>query len=496
MLSGTSMSADRRASFLEGALFVLGAIAVSGFILVPKSGLLVLIGCLTLWFVVVAGEALRGRFDGILLWWAAAFPLGYYFLSFPREHPIVALDRVVILIVFSGLFLVKPSTLTATPRALRRAGFVWLAFIAVAGVSLEKSPDLVTSARVLLDGFLLPVLLGWCIIARFDVRRRLPTIHTAVVISSIICAAVAAAEMVTGQDLLPNGNSEMFHAGSIPRPNGPFASNDSLALIGGISIFVLLFLRASLGPRLSVGRRVLHSIGLTAAIGMALMPLFRSVMITLLLALIIDTFWEPKTPRRAWRVVLLLASVGLIFISSVFAPDMFEDRSRGENVYGRVAQYEQNVQVFLDHPVLGVGFSNYHNFVVGEPRYLESYKGVSSLDSPHSNLAAVLSETGIVGFVPYVMAHVLLLVAACQLRRWSGSGHRVWKYCLYMFLTYWISGLSLAAGYEAPLNLWYVFAMTVSYKYALTDPELLQPAAVQMPYEACSRPTSSTVFAR
>jgi O-antigen ligase len=496
MFSGTPPLADQHASFLKVALFLVGAIAVSSFILLPKTGLLVLIGGLALWFLIVAGEVFRGKFEGVLLWWVAAFPLGYYFMSFPREHAIVTLDRVAILIMFVGLSVVKPSTLTATPRALRRAALVWLAFIAIAGVTIKNSPDFVTSTRVLLDGFLLPVLLGWCIIARFDVRRCLPSIHTAVVISSIICAAVAAGEIATGQDLLPNGNSEIFHAGSIPRPNGPFAADDCLALVGGISIFVLLFLRASLGPRVSVGRRLLHAIGLIAAIGMAVMPLFRSVIITLLLALIIDTFWEPRTPRRSWRVVLLLASVGLIFIASVFAPDMFEDRSRGENVYGRVAQYEQSLQVFLDHPVLGVGFSNYHNFVVGELRYLESYKGISSLDSPHSNLAAVLSETGILGFVPYVVAHLLLLAAVFQLRRWSSSGHRVWKYCLYIFLTYWISGLSLAAGYEAPLNLWYVFAMIVCYKYALTDPELIQPAAVRVPDQACGRPTPSTEFAR
>ncbi len=452
------------------------------------AGLAVIGGCVALWFLVLVGEALRGRIDGILLWWAAALPLGPYFLSFPREQSIVTLDRVAILFAFAGLYFGKHSTIVEVPRTLRQAGLAWLAFIAVAGVTLGKSSTVLNTAHELFDGFLLPFLLGWCVIARFDVRRRLPTIHTAVCISSIICAAVAAAEIVTVQDLLPNGSSVMFYAGGIPRPNGPFSSNDVLALMGAVSFFFLLFLRAALGPHLSATRRIFHSIGLAAALGMALMPMFRSVMITLLLVLIIDTFWEQDTTRRAWRAVLMLASVGLIFIAPLFAPRVFEDRSSSENALGRIAEFEQSLRVFLDHPLLGVGFQNFNNYVTGEPRYVASYAGVSSLDTPHNTLAEILTETGIVGFVPYVMAHVLLLMAMWQLRQLSRSGYLVWKYYVYLFLSYWITGLTESSGYGY-LNLWYMFAVAVFCKYALTEPELIQSAEVQVPGDVFGAPT-------
>src|SRR5947209_6483479 len=264
MLSGISLPAEQRTRLLEAVLVLVGATAVAGFILVPKAGLLAVIGCTALGFVGSVGNVFRGRFDGILLWWAGAFPFGYTVLSFPREHSIVTLDRVVILVAFMGLFLVKPSTFIAVPKTLCRAGLAGLAFIVVAGVTLGKSANGLNAARFLFDGFLLPILLGWCVIARFDVHRRLPTLHTAVCISSIICAAIAAAEVVTGQDLLPTESSAMSFAGSIPRPNGPFEDNDHLAVIGAITFFFLLFLRAALGPKLSAGRRMLHSIGLVA----------------------------------------------------------------------------------------------------------------------------------------------------------------------------------------------------------------------------------------
>jgi O-antigen ligase len=489
MLSGMSIPLDQRTGLFEAFLVVAGAIAVAGLILAPAAGLVVVIGFVALWFLVLLGEAFCGRIDGILLWWAAVFPLGYYFGSFPRERSIVTLDRVVVLVAFMGLFLVKAGMLTAVPRALRQAGLATLAFAVVVGVSLRESWNILNSVQNLLEGFVLPPLLGWSVIARFDVRRRLPTIHTAVCISSFICAAVAAAEMVTGEDLLPNQGSATFYAGGgIPRPNGPFASNETLALIGAVSFFFLLFLRAALGPSLSAGRRMLHAIGLAAALGMALMPMFRSVVLTLLIVLIIDTFWEQKTTSRAWRVGLVLASVGLILIAPLFVPEsVVEDRSNSGNVYGRVAQFEQSIRVFLEHPMLGVGFYNFGRVVAGEPRYVASYRGVSSVDSPHNNLTQVLAETGIFGFVPYVLAHILLLRANWRMRQLSSSGALVWKYYVYMFLTYWITGLTESSGYS-PLNLVYIFAATVSYKYAMTDPNLMQPAEVQLPALALSAP--------
>jgi len=489
MLGEILTPAEQRTRLLEAALVLVGAVSVAGFILVPNAGLLALIGCATLWFLALVSDALRGRLEGMLLWWAALFPLGYYFVSFPREHSIVTLDRVVVLVASMGLYFAKPSMLTPVPTALRQAGLAWLAFAVVAGVSLGKSPNVLNGAQNLLEGHVLPPLLGWCVIARFDVRRRLPTIHTAVCISSIICAAVAAAEMVTGVDLLPAQGSGMDYAGGgIPRPNGPFTSNDALALIGAVSFFFLLFLRANLGPKLSAGRRTLHSIGLAAAIGMALMPMFRSVALTLLIVLIIDTFWEKRAARRAWRVALILGSVGLIFIAPLFVPEsMVEDRSRAENVYGRIAQFEQSLRVFAEHPVLGVGFYNFQKVVAGEPRYAASYEGVHSVDTPHNNLTQVLAETGILGFVPYMMAHILLLRAMWQLRQLSCSGHLAWKYYVYLFLTYWITGLTESSGYS-PLNLVYVFATAISYKYVMTDVDLTQSMEAQVPDEVFSEP--------
>src|SRR5262249_17047844 len=151
------------------------------------------------------------------------------------------------------------------------------------------------------------------------------------------------------------------------------------------------------------------------------------------------------------------------------------DRSSTENIFGRVAQFQQSLRVFSEHPVLGVGFYNFHSYVLGEPRYVATYEGVSSLDWPHDNLAQVLTETGLLGFVPYVLVQVFLLMAIWQLRRFNSSGYLAWKYLLYLFLTYWITGLTESSGYS-PLNLWYAFAIAVICRYVLTEHSAEEPS--------------------
>jgi hypothetical protein len=63
----------------------------------------------------------------------------------------------------------------------------------------------------------------------------------------------------------------------------------------------------------------------------------------------------------------------------------------------------------------------------------------------------------------------------------------VWKYFVYMFLTYWITGLTEGSGY-GPLNLWFVFAVAVFCKFVLTEPDLMQSAEGQVSEEAFNVP--------
>src|SRR5881409_583298 len=127
MIDGISITAQQRTRLLEHLLVLMGAVATASFILVPEVGVLAVIGCACLWFIAVVCEMFHGKADGLVLCWVAFFPLGYYYVLFPRDHPIVTGTRLVVLVAFTGLFFAKPMTLMAIPRPLRRAALICLA---------------------------------------------------------------------------------------------------------------------------------------------------------------------------------------------------------------------------------------------------------------------------------------------------------------------------------------------------------------------------------
>src|SRR5262249_28741708 len=120
-----------------------------------------------------------------------------------------------------------------------------------------------------------------------------------------------------------------------------------------------------------------------------------------------------------------------------------------------------------EHPVNGVGLSNYNKVASELP--LTQFRGANSVGWPHNNLAAVLAEIGIIGFVPYVLAQMFLFQAFWKLRK---SQHPelilASTFFLYIFLAYWVNGSLLTSGFDFDLNFWYMFVIAVLYKFALT----------------------------
>src|SRR5215467_1493335 len=81
----------------QGFAFAILAVIFAACAFAPT---LLLFGGAALVAMLVAGyfvfQALDGNADTLTLVWVGIFPLGYYFLSIPREKPIVTLDRVAV----------------------------------------------------------------------------------------------------------------------------------------------------------------------------------------------------------------------------------------------------------------------------------------------------------------------------------------------------------------------------------------------------------------
>ena len=461
-------------------LFVCCGVACTLAVVKPILGLGIIAGVVGFCVVLYLFAAtLSGKIESAILTWVLIFPLGYYFLSFPVEKSIITLDRMLPIAVLVAVGFSSRRRLELLPRALRPCAIAWISFLVVAAASLMYASDIRAPGRLFVDGFCLPAILGWLVIGYFRVEENAATLHILTSLMALYVACIGAAEMVLKEDLLPLPGGAIFFAGNLPRPNGPFWSNDSFALIGLTTFFLLLFLRNLLGVTCSFWQRVVHYVGLTASLAMALMPMFRSVVISLMVILLVATLSERRPSRRLAGFALLLTSVLAVSLVSVLAPETYEDRSKPENVYVRFAQQMQTWHVFSSHPIRGVGLGGFKDAVNGDTRYLAFYDNLRSVDTPHNTLGGILAETGILGFIPYVAAQVSLFLVFWRLRkRPDRNAQLAWTYFLYIFLGYWINGMTEQIGYEGDVNLWYIFSIAVLYKYSMAEkgvsPELVE----------------------
>lgn len=426
--------------------------------------------------IAVAWSVLYERATMVLLGWVLLFPLGYYFLSFPREHTLLNLDRLVITLLLVAASFADGAGATSIPPGLRKSAWLWIVFVFFAASTLPRVKDALSGIHIIVESFLFPAILAWFVLRYFDVRKNLRALHVCACIMAIYVGAIGFAEVITQQDLLALPDSAVIMAGDAHgdvtqlwlRPNGPFSSTNSFALIGLVNFFFLSFLKRAMTDPMSSWRRLLHRLGMLFALMTAFLPLFRSVMTSLVVIILIDAFYH-RGRRRYIRLAAISGIALLGLVMQLALPEILQDRTDPENVYGRIAEQAQTLKMFADNPVNGVGINNFYEAAQQE-KYVTYYNGVQSVDFPHNNLGAVLAETGLTGFTAYVVSQVLLVLAFRSLRRRGGpSASLVWKTFLFIFLAYWINGLSLTSGYYSDLNLWYMFALGIVYKYGCTD---------------------------
>jgi len=110
--------------------------------------------------------------------------------------------------------------------------------------------------------------------------------------------------------------------------------------------------------------------------------------------------WRKKN-RWMQGALLVLLVAGMMFASRFWSRG--EDFSQLDNdvsLQQRVATYEAASSMFLDHPLLGVGFAC---SVVAWPLYAPEGMNSKGALVTHNTFLQVLSETGVLGFVPFVL---------------------------------------------------------------------------------------------
>ena len=386
-------------------------------LLVPKlyvaAALAAIIVSLALIFLVAT--TMHARVNGVLLTWLLISPLAYYFLSFPLEKPIFTFDRFVIVMLTGAIIFVDSANAFPVPHEMKRAALAWALFIVLAFTSLASVwNDLgLAGSRLIVEAFIFPGLMALFVVRVFPAERYIHLMHTLIGLVTIYCAAIGTTEVLTNTDLLPIPLGIFYTAedtGAFARVNGPFSTNSCLAMVGVIAMFLLFFLGSLISAPISRRRKCFHWVAISAALTMALLPQFRTLVIALLIVLLLELHRSRRVSARVMSVsAVILFALVLMSLPSL-APRFFESRiADPSNLYGRIAQQQQTWELFQDHPWNGIGFANFMQAI--QTVSSASFRDVESLNTAHNSLGSILAETGIAGCLPFIAANVLWFLA-------------------------------------------------------------------------------------
>lgn len=383
--------------------------------------------------------------------WLAASPWLAFLLRYPELKSVATFDRFVVPILVVFLLLHARRRDGRVP-ALHLGDFGLLLFSVVAlGSVALLSNEKGYALRTAVDAFLLPSVLCHAVRVGFDVDAGRRALVMAAIGLGLTLAIPGAVEFATGTDVMAFAGASIVRTG-IVRPNGPFITDNSYALVGAVVALFLLWAPGAFEVRLRGVAAELRMVAIAGATLAAALPLFRTVLATLVVAAAVPAIVALRVQTLARRtVVAILLILGMLpLILAVSGTAVFEDRILDPSSgFSRAATYLAAADLISDHPLAGVGLTNYHDAFVakfGSAWYVEvETVGDEGAESyPHNNVLGIQAELGIAGlFAAFVAA---IGFAALAWRRRDAES-------LALMVMVALPGLTLVTCSSADLNL-------------------------------------------
>ena len=423
--------------------------------------------------------------EGLLILWFVASPVASFYLRFPVDKSLVTFNRGVIalavLLVIAKAWMNRAEAGKPLRPALTATKFE-ISWAAVAAMALVNATflanDFPYALKLAVDTFALPLIIFHLARYHFDARGRGSALLMAAAALAWCLFATGAFEFLIGTNLFQYKGSELIREGE-RRVNGPFIADSSFAII---CLFVFVWLQAApalFRLRMDRAARFFTAGALFAAAVAVFLPMFRSAVIALVVCWLIvylaarrkateSAIHRVTKSRPALSVRALLMALVMIAVVGIAAVALLSSNKRltdPRNLIGRLVTWQSAVEIAADHPLLGVGLSNYqwafdqHYF--WSDREADELLETAAADSPHSNLLWVAAEMGVVAFLFYVVANAYLLLLGWRAyRRATSRRARVAAAAFVaMFVAYWLPGLTLASGYYSDTNLYFFFLL-------------------------------------
>jgi O-antigen ligase len=354
----------------------------------------------------------------IVISWAPLAAALWAFARLPKNPPVLTFDRLWILGML-GYLIFWPRRFERS-RESRLLMLALLVLLVSYGIHVFAGGASVTTPAFAdwFDAIVLPAIL-FATVSRFcDTRARAQAIMGSLAIAGGVLGAIGVAERIFGFNLSSlNGVKARFDTSLLQvRISGPYQVPEPYALSLVICLAATLYWIQTRRPRPYALGALLVSL---EAAGIAV-TLFRAAWLSGLVVVIASIGLRPGRFGRAaltlGAVLVLVAAANTSLAQNQTYTARLKER---DNIWGRLATYEQGLEIFRGSPLFGVGVDNYT--VASQERAPVFVHNVQSIDFPHNSYVAVLAEQGLVGFVPLLLLTFAVWRLIRGLRRRTAS---------------------------------------------------------------------------
>lgn len=354
----------------------------------------------------------------ILIAWAPLAAALWAFVRVPRDPPVLTFDRLWIGGMLAYLIF-RPRSLERS-RESRLLMLALLCLLASYGIRVFAGGASITTpaAANWFDAIVLPAIL-FVTVSRFcDTSARAQGITGSLAVAGGVLGGIGIAERVLSFNLSSlNGVAARLDLSLHEiRVSGPYQVPEPYALSLVICLAATLYWVQTRRPRPYAWGVLLVALEVA---GIAL-TLFRAAWLAGLIVVIASIGLRPQRFGRALltlgAVLVLVAAANTSLEQNQTYTARIKERN---NIYGRLATYQQGFEIFRDAPLFGVGVDNYT--VASQDRAPVYVNNVQSIDFPHNSYVAVLAEQGLTGFVPLLLLTFAVWRLIRGLRRRAAS---------------------------------------------------------------------------
>jgi hypothetical protein len=177
-------------------------------------------------------------------------------------------------------------------RDVRISAYFWGLYLLVCCLSLagHAPSEALPFYRLLVEGMLMPALLGLYAMRYFPLLKDLQKLHVGACLLGLGLCITGLIELTTEIDLFPWNESEpMFTDTHLRRADGPFEQQIVLCMVAILAFFFIIYLRRLLPPKIPLRQALLHKAGAVAAFTAALIPLNRGLVFALVPIAVVDS---------------------------------------------------------------------------------------------------------------------------------------------------------------------------------------------------------------